>query len=107
MLQDLHNRGPKAPRLCKSRSVPTPRYVTNLYHDNARVSVFDILEPGQRWMNEHTLVAAERDIARVDKQRSMRTSLRGGGTTGWTLVRVKSSPLLVARESTRIHPLPV
>ena len=33
-------------------------------------------------MDEHTLVAAERDIARVDKQRSMRTSLRGGGTTG-------------------------
>ena len=42
-------------------------------------------------MDEHTLVAAERDIARpslsrewVDKQRSMRTSLRGGGTTGWS-----------------------
>ena len=56
-------------------------------------------------MDEHTLVAAEWDIARpslsrewVDKQRSMRTSLRGGGTTGWSLVRAKvakSSPLLV------------
>ena len=44
-------------------------------------------------MDEHTLVAAEWDIARpspsrewVDKQRSMRTSLRGGGTTGWSLI---------------------
>ena len=53
-------------------------------------------------MDEHTLVAAEQDIARpspsrewVDKQRSMRTSLRGGGTTGWSLVRAKSSPPLV------------
>ena len=44
-------------------------------------------------MDEHMLVAVERDIARpspsrewVDKQRSMRTSLRGGGTTGWSLI---------------------
>ena len=60
-------------------------------------------------MDEHTLVAAERDTARpslsrewVDKckQRSMRTSLRGGGTTGWSLVRAKvaKSSLLLVRE---------
>ena len=63
-------------------------------------------------MDEHTLVAAERDIARPspssDKQRSMRTSLRGGGTMGWSLVRAKvakSSPLLVReRECSRIRP---
>ena len=44
-------------------------------------------------MDEHTLVAAERDIARpsprVDKQRSIHTSLRGGGKMGWSLVRAK------------------
>ena len=57
---------------------------------------FDILEP--RTMDDHTLVAAERDIARpspsrewVEKQRSMCTSLRGGGMMGWSLA--KSSPL--------------
>ena len=43
-------------------------------------------------MDEHMLVAAKWDIARplsrewVDKQRSMRTSLRGGDTTEWSLV---------------------
>ena len=53
-------------------------------------------------MDEHTLVAAERDIAMpspsrewVDKQRSMHTSLRGIGKMGWSLVSVKSSPLMV------------
>ena len=61
-------------------------------------------------MDEHTLVAAERDIARpfpsrewVDKQRSMCTSLRGGGMTGWSLVR----HCWFKRESSRIRPLPV
>ena len=58
-------------------------------------------------MDEHTLVVAERDIARpspsrewVDKQRSMRTSLRGRGTTGWSLVQAKvaKSSLLLVRE---------
>ena len=56
-------------------------------------------------MDEHTLVAAERDIA---TNRSMRTSLKGGGTTGWSLVRAKVAPLCwFARESSRIRPLPV
>ena len=57
-------------------------------------------------MDKHTLVAAERDIARpspsrewVDKQRSMRTSLRGGGMMGWSLVRAKSSEELATAGS--------
>ena len=65
-------------------------------------------------MDEHSLVAAERDIARpspsrewADKQRSMRTSLRGGGTTEWSLVRAKVAKSPPLRESSRIRPLPV
>ena len=51
-------------------------------------------------MDEHTLAVAERDIARpspsrkwVDKQRSMRTSLRGGGTTGCAAAGSRENPV--------------
>ena len=61
-------------------------------------------------MDEHMLVVAERDsLSRewVDKERSMRTSLKGGGTTGWSLVRARGRHCWFARESSRIRPLPV
>ena len=60
---------------------------------------FDILEP--RTKDKRTLVAVERKPSPsrewVDKQRSMHTSLRGGGTTQWSLIRAKSLTLLVRK----------
>ena len=70
-------------------------------------------------MDEHTLVAAERDIIYSqagllrDKQRSMRTSLRDGGIYDGVEVRRGASEELAtagygfARESSRIRPLRV